>query len=626
MRFKTALTITLALSMGLANGVSVMAADPKAAKGTGRDAAVETRPKTGALSKADSGKVFAELSDRFMKESLARSPSSASQAGYHQHKDPVTGKTLTLDAMLDDMSLKARLDDLRFYKKWRQTFEDRAPAEGLGPQDRADRRLVMDQIDLALLDLEEIQSYRHNPTQVVELIGSAIFQPLSATYASEEARLGHVIERIKQIPRALSQVKEYLDDCPAVYIETAIKENAGNISLIKETVAKRIEEHASLEPAFDKAAPAAISALESFSKWLKDDLAKRDSDRSWRLGKELYNRKFALVMQTEVEPETLLHDAEREMERVRAEMFAIALRLHWDLFPDADLSGLTVEEKTNRVILEVLDKVGEEHPKRDKLIEAVKGDLEKIREFIRQNRIVSLSKRNNLEVIPTPAFMRGIYAVAGFHSAPPLEPEARAEYWVTPIDPSTPEKAAESKLREYNNYTLKWLTIHEALPGHYIQFEHLNNIMPERRRLLRSLYGNGAYIEGWAEYIAQVMMDEGFMKDDPRFRLTMRKIRLRLLANTILDIKMHTMKMTDEQALSLMKNRAFQTAAEAEGKLVRAKLSSTQLPTYYVGLRQWQGFRKRYEEKAREFDMLEFHNRALDQGPLPVEEVESLLL
>jgi uncharacterized protein (DUF885 family) len=198
---------------------------------------------------------------------------------------------------------------------------------------------------------------------------------------------------------------------------------------------------------------------------------------------------------------------------------------------------------------------------------------------------------------------------------------------VTPIDPKMADDQAESKLREYNNFTLKWLTIHEALPGHYVQAEHANNIQPERRRLLRALFANGAYVEGWAEYIAQVMMDEGFLNSDPRFRMVMRKIRLRVVSNAILDIEMHTMGMTDEKALELMTKEAFQTQAEAQGKLVRAKLSSTQLPTYYEGLREWLAFRKRYETAAgRNFNLLNFHDLALDQGALPVPVVEKLVM
>jgi uncharacterized protein (DUF885 family) len=165
------------------------------------------------------------------------------------------------------------------------------------------------------------------------------------------------------------------------------------------------------------------------------------------------------------------------------------------------------------------------------------------------------------------------------------------------------------------------------LPGHYVQAEHANNIQPESRRLLRSLFGNGAYVEGWAEYGAQVMMDEGFLNNDPRFRMIMRKIRLRLLANTILDVRMQTMNMTDDEAMKLMTKDTFQTQAEAEGKLQRAKLSSAQLATYYVGFREWMDLRKKYQDAAgANFDMQKYHDLVLDQGALPVPEIAKLVL
>ena len=223
--------------------------------------------------------------------------------------------------------------------------------------------------------------------------------------------------------------------------------------------------------------------------------------------------------------------------------------------------------------------------------------------------------------------MRGSFSVAGFHSAPPLDPNAEAQYWVTPIDPKTPEDQAESKLREYNNWVLKWLTIHEALPGHYVQAEHANEIQPVTRRLVRGLYGNGAYVEGWAEYIAQVMMQQGFADNDPRYHISYLKVWLRAVGNTVLDVRMQTMKMTDDQAMSFMMNDAFQTRAEAEGKLQRAKLSSTQLPTYYVGTSEWWRLRRTYEAaRGKDFTLADFHDRALDQGALPVPWLGNILL
>jgi uncharacterized protein (DUF885 family) len=198
---------------------------------------------------------------------------------------------------------------------------------------------------------------------------------------------------------------------------------------------------------------------------------------------------------------------------------------------------------------------------------------------------------------------------------------------VTPIDPKTPEAKAESRLREYNDYALKWLTIHEALPGHYVQAEHADDVQPPTRRVLRSLLGNGAYVEGWAEYIADVMTDEGYLDHSPKFLLVRRKIMLRAIANTILDIRMQTMHMTDQQAMDLMLNDTFQTQAEAEGKLQRAKLTSTQLPTYFTGSRQWWELRKKYQAaKGSSFTLEEFHNTALDQGALPIEYLEKIIL
>jgi Uncharacterized protein conserved in bacteria len=572
---------------------------------------------------------FAQLSDQYMKDTLARYPSNASQFGYHKHTDPKTGKILELDAMLDDVSLEFISSEREFYSNWRKRFREETPPSQLDAQDRADWQLIDDQIGVALLDAEQIKTHKHNPTWIVEMIGSAVFQPLTVDYAPKAVRVGHAVSRIAEVPRALKQVKEYIDDCSPVFVSAAIAENAGNIELIEKTIAEEIPKNDSeLKAKYEEVSPPAVAALKDFTRWLQDDLAKRKTDRSWRLGKALYDKKFKLVIESDITPEQLLAEAEKELKAVRAEMLQIALPLHKQMYPTHDqhkkLKGVARE---NLIIKEVLTKIGAEHPKRDQLQQAVEADLEGIKKFIREKNIVSLSARDNLKVVPTPPFLRTAYSVAAFHSAPPLEPQSQAEYWVTPIDPATSDAKAESLLQEYNNYTLKWLTIHEALPGHYIQFEHLNNIEPARRRLLRSLYGNGAYVEGWAEYIAQVMMDEGYSNNDPRFRLIMRKIRLRVLANSILDIRMHTMNMTDKEALKLMMTDAFQTQSEAEGKLLRAKLTSTQLPTYYAGIREWFQLRKAYQAKAgAKFNLQKFHDLVLSFGPIPVSQVQKIVL
>src|SRR5262249_55135005 len=207
--------------------------------------------------------------------------------------------------------------------------------------------------------------------------------------------------------------------------------------------------------------------------------------------------------------------------------------------------------------------------------------------FVRDKGLVTLPTRGNLQVIETPAFMRGVYAVGGFNAAPALEPQLGAFYWVTPIPKGWPPARVESKLREYNNYGLQELTIHEAMPGHYVQFEYANDIQPDTRRLLRNIFGNGPYVEGWGFYAQQMMSDEGYLNNSKELRLSYLKQALRGLANTILDVRLQTMGMTDQEALDLMIKDGFQEREEATAKLQRAQLSSCQLPTYFAGWRSW---------------------------------------
>ncbi|HMG86006.1 MAG TPA: DUF885 domain-containing protein [Terracidiphilus sp.] len=571
---------------------------------------------------------FATMSEEFIHETLALSPSSASQAGYHKHVDPKTGKTIALDSLLDDVSPQGVAEQRQVYARWRDRFHTETPVASLGPEDAADWHLIDDQIGLSLLEFDRIQNYKHNPTQYVELLGSALFQPLTDDYAAEDVRLGDVLARVAATPKFLDQARSDLVDADPIFIRVAVEENDGNVDLIQNTVAAAVAKHPELKTRFEQVAPPAERALKDFSQWLQNDLAKRKTARTWRLGKQFYAEKFQLVMETDITPDQVLAEAEDAFKKTRAEMLELALPLHKQYFPDhSDHANLSQQERENTMIDEVLHKIADDHPKRDDLIQTAKGDLVGIRQFIIDNKVVSLKSRDNLKVIPTPEFERGIYSVGGFHSAPPLDPNAEAEFWVTPISSTTPEAGAESRLREYNNWVLKWLCIHEALPGHYVQAEHANDIQPVTRRLVRSLYGNGAYVEGWAEYIAQVMMQQGFANSDPHYRLSYLKVWLRAVGNSILDIRMQTMAMTDDEAMHFMMDDAFQTRAEAEGKLQRAKLSSTQLPTYFVGTTEWWRLRKAYESaKGKDFNLAAFHDRALDEGALPVPWLKDLLL
>jgi uncharacterized protein (DUF885 family) len=379
----------------------------------------------------------------------------------------------------------------------------------------------------------------------------------------------------------------------------AREENEGNIALIDGPIRAGCPQK--LREAYDKAAKPAIDDLRAFNQWLETDLAKRTSD--WRLGADRYAKKFKLVLANGDTPQALLADAESELTRVRAEMEKIAAK---------------------EGVRPMLDRIAKTHPTREAYFGTAATDLADTTKFVRDHQLLTLGDTSNLRVIETPEFMRGIYSVGGFNPAPVLHPELKASYWLTPIPANWPPARVESKLREYNREGLALLTIHEAMPGHYVQFEFANRVEPRGRRVLRNVFGNGPYVEGWAVYATQALLEAGYRNHSPELQMTFLKQQLRMIANTILDIRMQTMNMTDDEAMKLMIEDTYQEKEEATGKLQRAKLSSVQLPTYFAGWRAIVKMRER-QSKLPGFNLQKFHDRVLGMGALPVPAVERLL-
>jgi uncharacterized protein (DUF885 family) len=307
-------------------------------------------------------------------------------------------------------------------------------------------------------------------------------------------------------------------------------------------------------------------------------------------------------------------------------MLELSEPLYQQWFPDRPVpASLSAAERQNLIIRAVLDKIAEEHSAPDQLKPQAAKDLDEVKGFVRAKNLLSLPPRDNLQVIDTPEFMRGIYGVAGFNSAPPLEPQLGAFYWITPVPPSWSKEKVESKLREYNLYKMKGITIHEAIPGHYVQLELANDIQPVLRRLIRTVLGNGSYVEGWAVYAEKLFAESGYY--GAKYELSYLKGELRMFANVILDVRLHTLNMTDQQALDLMMKDTFQERAEAEGKLQRAQLSSCQLPTYFVGWREWLNLREDYRKAAgAKFNLRAFHDAALAEGALPMPILKKVVL
>src|ERR1700722_1447899 len=541
-----------------------------------------------AAPKAGSESPFEQLVDHFVCGTLARSPTNATGVGYHVHHGT------NLDDLLDDFS-PAGIAAAHSLQTDIEARIARLDTAALDAEQRADIDIMHNALGASRLELDDIQSYRHNPTVYVELLGNGLYSPYVLQYAPAPERYRHIINRLLKVPEMVRQAEANLQDAPEAWNLVARDENAGNIGLINTTL--RDECPPGERMRYDQAAVPAIAALEGFNHWLVDNLGEKRSD--WRLGKERYTKKFHYLLATGKTPEALLAEAEADLIKVRADIAQLA-------------APKTVEQ--------ALADVARQHATVANYMASAKQSLATATAFVKAKNLLTLPPNANLEVIETPTFMRGVYGVGGFNGAPALEPKLGAFYWVTPIPSTWPQARIDSKLREYNDSGMQHLTVHEAMPGHYVQGEYANEVQPRSRRLLRNIFGNGPYIEGWAVYSQQLMAEQGYLGDTPGYRLTLQKQLLRVLANTILDVRLQTLGMTDQQALDLMTQSTYQETEEATAKLQRAKLSSCQLPTYYAGYKGWLAVREHYQSRhGSAFSLKEFHESALRQGagPLP---------
>ena len=535
-----------------------------------------------------------ETVEGFIYGSLALSPVSATASGYHTHKG------ITLDEQLDDFSAAGMRAQSDFLAKMERQINE-LPSQGLDKEQLADIEILRNQIGLSKLELETIQSYKHNPTTYVELAGNALFTPYMLNYAPIEKRFEQITRRLEKLPTLFAQAKANLVDAPEVWNRVAQEENQGNIDMIDKTL--REAAPAAQKAAYEKAAGPAIAALKDFNQFLKGDFSKQISD--WRLGARNYDQKFRYTMAIGKAPLDLLREAEDDFMKIRAEMEQLA---------------------RPKSVSDALADIAKKHATQATFMDRAKETLAQATAFVKAKDMMTLPTRGNLQVIETPEFMRGIYAVAGFNPAPPLQPELGAFYWVTPIPATWAPDRIDSKLREYNEFGMQQITIHEAMPGHYVQLEYANDVQPVSRRLLRNLYANGPYVEGYAVYAQQLMSEAGYMSDSKEMQLTFLKQMLRVTANAIMDIRFHTVSYTEREAMDLMTRLAYQEKEEATAKFQRAQLSSCQLPTYYAGWKGWLNAREEFKKKqGSAYSLKQFNERALKESAVPLDTLTKLL-
>ena len=565
---------------------------------------------------------FPALANDYVYTSLSFSPAGATQVGLHVFVDPKTKDTLRLDAMLDDYS-PASLDRQRAYLGDVATRLAAIRREGLDAQTQADYDLLSNAMKFARFSLDSERFYQRRPQLYPEILGSALFANISLAYADTATRARDLTTRLEKVPGFVAVAVANLNASNDVYRKVALEEMAGVVDLIQGVGATFVKGTPAEGPYRAAEAPA-LAALAHYTAFVRDTLPGR-ATFDWRMGRSMFDQKWRYYLQAQVTPEEMLQSAEDSMRTIRHEMLQLADPLHASWFPGHRHTGDSAAV-LNAIVGEVLARIGQEHANRDSMVEVGQQTVADLEKFVVDHRVLSQTDFSNLKVIPTPVFERGTYGVGGAVFAPALQPNLSAFYWVTPIPKDWPAAQAEAKLREYNRYKMLSLTIHEAMPGHIVQGDYANRVTPEWRRLLRAVYGTNTYIEGWAVYAEQMMEALGENGGSAvKAHLVALKADLRMYANVIIDVRLHTMNMDGDSAVALMVRDAFQERPEAVAKLQRAQLDYVQLNTYPVGVREWWDFRRAAEQQeGAAFNLCRFHDAVLSYGPIPVPAVRKL--
>lgn len=501
---------------------------------------------------------FQQRAGVFLHEYLELFPENATALGDHRYDDRLT-----------DWSRDGRERMRAFYKRWLKETDELGKLT-LSEENAVDLALWRTNLESGLFALEELRDWKRNPLEYNP--GDALYPLMARDFAPLETRMESLRGRLEAIPRWLDVARANLDDPPRIHTETAIQQNAGTLSLIGPELDAILAAAPPLVVArIEPARAEAIRALRDYGRWLEKDLLPR-SNGDFRLGRELWERKLAFTLESDLTPEQILARAHEELEKTQARMAAVARPLFQKEFPDKP-----VPEDRRELIRAVLDRLAQDRPDNKTILAKARRSVERTTAFVKEHELVTLPDQP-LDLIEMPEFARGV-AVAYCDSPGPLETGGRTFYAISPAPADwTPERVA-SLYREYNDSMLEDLTIHEAMPGHYLQLWHANRFQAPTK--LRAVFASGTFIEGWATYTEGMMADAGY--GGPEVRMQQLKMRLRLILNAILDQGVHAGTMTEAEATDLMMQQGYQEEGEAAGKWRRACLTSTQLSTYFVG-------------------------------------------
>jgi uncharacterized protein (DUF885 family) len=548
---------------------------------------------------------FDGLSNQFLNALWRIDSESAIYAGKYD-----TAATLTIP----DRAGQAK--ELAFIDDWKTRF-GAINASQLSARQRTDLALLLNKLDSDRFRLTTLREFEWNPASYN--VAGPIDLILNTEYAAQPQRLRTLLKRIAGIPAYYDAARANIVNPTREHTRLAIAQAPGVQTLLTEV--DKAAQASILTPVekqlFTQRVNAALTAVDGYVAFLKemDKLMDTKGRRTFRLGKELYEQKFAYDIQSGSTAEQTYQKALAAREELLANMDKLSDEL-WT----KTMGGAAKPNDRFAKIGMVIDKLSARHVAREDFVKEIRSQVPVLQDWVISHNLLTLDPKKPLEVRATPAYQAGV-AGASIDAPGPYRPQDRTFYNVTPLDGATAE-AAESSLREYNYWILQILNIHEAIPGHYAQLVYAN----KSPSIVKSIFGNGAMVEGWAVYGERMMLESGYGDNAPEMWLMYSKWNLRSVTNTILDYSVHVLGMTEEQAVDLLQRQAFQTHSEAVEKWHRVQVSSVQLTSYFSGYSEIMELREqRKQALGGKFNLKEFHEQFLSYGSAPVRVIKGLM-
>jgi uncharacterized protein (DUF885 family) len=509
-----------------------------------------------------------------------------------------------------------RDQQLAFIDEWLEKF-GKIDAKQLSPKQRSDLGLLQNKLNSDRWYLTTFREWEWNPA--LYNIASPIDFVLNTEYAARPQRLRTLLRRIASVPAYYEAARDNIKNPTREHVKLAIDQAPGVLAVLSD-LDKQAQDsilNANEKNLYAQRIAAAKVAVEAYAAWLGelDKSLAVSGARSFRIGKELYEAKFGYDIQSGSNAEQTYQKALAAREQLLSNMD----RISDDLWPKYLADKAKPSDRFAKIGM-MIDTLSSRHVAREEFFPEIRRQIPVLQDWVVKNDLLTLDPNKPLVVRETPAYQRGV-AGASIEAPGPYRPQDRTYYNVTPLDDATPEQA-ESTLREYNHWILQILNMHEAIPGHYAQLVYAN----KSPSIVKSIFGNGAMVEGWAVYSERMMLESGYGNNEPEMWLMYSKWNLRSVTNTILDYSVHVQGMTEPEAIDLLTRQAFQTAAEAKEKWRRAQLTSVQLTSYFSGYSEIMELREqRRAALGSKFSLKDFHEDFLSYGSAPVRVIKELM-